>query len=172
MKTRSLTLVACFVMLNIVASQISLSLWTVPLTMQTVSVRLAGYLLAPREALLAQVAYVMMGLVGFPVFAGGSGGLQTLASPSFGYLLGFLVMAPLLSLLSRPADGYGRMLALGIVTMPALFLPGVVWLKLLTGLPWREAALSGFVAFLVPDLVKIALAATLARRLKPLLSHG
>lgn len=172
MKTRQLTLVACFVMLNIVASQISLSLWTVPLTMQTVSVRMAGYLLRPREALLAQVAYVMMGLVGFPVFAGGSGGLQTLASPSFGYLLGFILTAPLISLLSRPTDGHGRMLAIGLVTMPALFLPGVVWLKLLTGVPWREAVVGGFVAFLVPDLIKIALTATLARRLRPLIPHG
>lgn len=41
-----------------------------------------------------------------------------------------------------------------------------MWLKLLTG---GEAALSGFVAFVVPDLVKIALTVTLARRLKPLI---
>lgn len=155
-------------MLNIVTSQLSLTLWAVPLTMQTVSVRLAGYLLPARDALLVQVAYVLMGLVGFPVFAGGAGGLQSVATPSFGYLLGFIIMAPCMSLLTRAFDRerhLGRMLAIGLVTMPALFFPGVVHLKLILGLPWREAVLGGFVAFLVPDLVKIVLAATLARRL-------
>ena len=168
MRSRQLTRVALFVALNVVTAQLSLTLGTVPLTMQTVSVRLAGYLLPVREAALAQVAYVLLGLAGFPVFAGGTGGPQALVSPSFGYLLGFVLMAPSLSLLTRRFDPDRRlvpMLALGLATMPALFVPGVVHLKLLTGMPWREAAMAGFAAFLVPDLVKIALSAALARRI-------
>lgn len=170
MKPRQLTRIALFVVLNIVTAQLSLTLWTVPLTMQTVSVRLAGYLLPARDALLVQVAYLLMGLLGFPVFAGGSGGLQSVLAPSFGYLLGFVLMAPGISLLTRALGrpSYLRMLAVGILTMPALFVPGVVYLKLILNLPWREAVLSGFVAFLVPDLLKILLSATLANRLQRL----
>ncbi len=168
MKSRQLTRVAFFVVLNIVTAQLCLTFWAVPLTMQTVSVRLAGYLLPTWDAALVQLAYVLMGLIGFPVFAGG-GGLHSVLSPSFGYLLGFILMAPCMSFLSRrfnPENRYSRMLGIGILSMPALFIPGVAYLKLILNLPWQEAVLGGFVAFLLPDLVKIVLSATLASRLK------
>ena len=168
--SRQLTRIAFFVVLNIVTAQLCLTFWAIPLTMQTVSVRLAGYLLPTWDATLVQLTYVLMGLLGFPVFAGG-GGLQSVLSPSFGYLLGFILMAPCMSFLSRrfnPENHYSRMLVIGVLTLPALFIPGVAYLKLILNLPWQKAVLGGFVAFLLPDLVKIVLSAALATRLKKL----
>jgi len=168
LKPRQLTWIALFVVLDIVCARLSLTLWAIPLTMQSVSVRLAGYMLPVKEAFLAQAVYVALGLVGLPVFAGG-GGLHYLLAPSFGYLVGFLVTAPLVSYLSRvwnPQDHFGRMLLVGLVSMPALFIPGVLYMKLVLNPTWAQAWTAGMLAFLVPDLIKIVLSATLACRLK------
>ncbi len=168
MKPRQLTWIALFVVLDIVCARLSLTLWAIPLTMQSVSVRLAGFMLPVKEAFLAQAVYVALGLLGFPVFAGG-GGLHYILAPSFGYLVGFLLTAPLVSYLSRiwnPHDHYGRMLLVGLVSMPVLFVPGVLYMKVVLNPTWTQAWSAGMLAFLVPDLLKIVLSASLAHRLK------
>ena len=89
-------------------------------------------------------------------------------APSFGYLLGFVLLAPAISLMTRRFNPGGRFLGavgIGVLSMPVLFVPGVAYMKFLLNLPWREATLAGFAAFLVPDLLKILLSAYLASRL-------
>lgn len=72
---------------------IKLPLWPVPITLQTFFAIFSGIILGPRYGALSQVVYIIMGLLGLPVFSGG-GGLAYIMRPSFGYLVGF-VAAPL-----------------------------------------------------------------------------
>jgi len=67
----------------------------VPVTLQTFGVLLAGAVLGSRRGFLAVVLYILVGLAGLPVFAGGAAGLAVLAGPSAGYLLAFPVGAAL-----------------------------------------------------------------------------
>ena len=83
---------ALFASLTAVGAWLRLPLPWVPVTLQTLFVFLAGLLLPPAWALASQVVYLAAGLAGFPVFAGTSG-LAVLASPTFGYLLGFPLAA-------------------------------------------------------------------------------
>jgi biotin transporter BioY len=91
MKTKRLAIMGLFVALMCVSAWIRIPL-PIPITLQTAVVALAAMLLLPWEALLVMVVYVALGLIGIPVFAGG-GGLTYVASPTFGYLMGFIVAA-------------------------------------------------------------------------------
>ena len=62
----------------------------VPITLQTLAIYIASLTLGGKRAALAVALYVVAGLLGLPIFSGGKGGLGTLASPSFGYLVGFI----------------------------------------------------------------------------------
>jgi len=67
----------------------------VPITLQTLAVALTGMILGPWRGFLATALYVVVGLAGLPVFAGGAAGLGVLAKPSVGYLLSFPFAAAL-----------------------------------------------------------------------------
>lgn len=62
----------------------------VPITLQTLAIYITALTLGGTRATLAVTLYVLAGLIGLPVFSGGRGGFGTVASPSFGYLLGFI----------------------------------------------------------------------------------
>lgn len=65
----------------------------VPITLQTLAVYTVALILGGTRAGLSVALYLVAGLLGLPVFAGGSGGFGTVASPSFGYLIGFIPAA-------------------------------------------------------------------------------
>ena len=102
---RDITLCALFCALTAVGAFISIPLPYGAVTLQWFFVVLAGFVLTPRQALLSMVCYVVLGLVGAPIFAGFTGGPSSLASPTFGFLIGMIACAPLTSLLLRTLKG-------------------------------------------------------------------
>lgn len=87
-----IALIGLFTALTAVSAFIKIPGPIVPFTAQTIVVALCGVLLGAKRAAVAQVLYIILGLVGFPIFTGG-GGLGYVVYPTFGYLLGFVVMA-------------------------------------------------------------------------------
>ena len=150
----------------------------VPFTMQTFAMGLCAGLLSPRRSGLTVLVYILLGAVGLPVFSGFNAGAGALAGPTGGYIIGFLPMTVVASVLLRRA-GTGflpRMLALaaGLLVCYAF---GTVWFL------WAYTRSSGAIGlvtvlakcvfpFVLPDLVKLALAEAVARRLVPLLHRG
>lgn len=101
---RSIALVAVFAALIVVAAVlpgIPIGSLGVPITLQTLAVMLAGLCLGPVRGALAVLLYLVLGLVGLPVFSGGRSGLQVLTTPSAGYLIGFVLAAFVVGLVAR-----------------------------------------------------------------------
>ncbi|GAE36704.1 substrate-specific component BioY of biotin ECF transporter [Halalkalibacter akibai JCM 9157] len=95
LRTADLVLVAMFAALMAIGANLTsfLVIGSVPITLQTLFSILAGALLGRRLGALAMIVYLLVGLVGFPVFAQFSGGLRTFVSPTFGFLLSFILVA-------------------------------------------------------------------------------
>ena len=100
LNVKQLILAALFAALTAVGAFIKLPISIVPITLQVFFVFFAGLSLSPYAALLSQSAYLIIGLAGVPVFTGG-GGISYALTPTFGYLLSFLLMAPMTSFLAR-----------------------------------------------------------------------
>ncbi|MGH7659010.1 MAG: biotin transporter BioY [Gemmatimonadales bacterium] len=136
----------------------------VPATLQPLAVLIVGGLLGPAAGVMALVAYLSAGALGLPVFApGGAPGIARLIGPTGGYLLAFPVAAAVVGMLARrrpgaPAPGLLRVLAGAILGVVVIHIGGVAQLTLLTGSP-AVAFQAGVVPFLVPDAVKVLLAA-------------
>lgn len=82
-------LISLMIAVVVISARLSLVIGPIPITMQTLAVILTGLLLAPRIGWLVPTFYLLMGLMGFPVFSGG-GGIGYLIKPTFGFLLGFI----------------------------------------------------------------------------------
>ncbi len=90
--TRDMVFASLFAVLTGVGANIRIPFPMVPLTLQTVFVLLAGLAMGSRRGALSMTLYMLLGLLGLPVFAGG-GGLQTMLTPSFGFIVGFIPSA-------------------------------------------------------------------------------
>ncbi len=162
--------IALFAVLMAVCAWVTVPM-TVPFTMQTFAVFAALAALGGRRGLYAVAVYLLMGLVGLPVFSGFQS-TGALLGPTGGYLVGFLAAALVYWVVtaqlgeSLPAVIFGCLLV-----MAAYYVFGTVWFMIVyartTGPVGLSAALGWCVIpFLVPDLVKLGLAVTLAGRVK------
>lgn len=175
-RTRALVLTALFAALTAVGAFLRLPVGPVPISLQTFFVALAGLLLGARLGLASQAVYLLLGLVGLPIFASG-GGFQYVLNPSFGYLLGFLPAVAVIALLAGRSQHppFWRLFAACVTGSLVVYAVGVPYmmlvLALVTHTPITAAAAlqSGFLLFLPGDLAKSALCALLGLRLVPLL---
>lgn len=89
LETKDLLLCALFCALTAVGAFIRIPIPVVPFTLQFLFTMLAGLLLGPKPGALSVLCYLLLGLLGLPVFAEG-GGISYVVKPSFGYLIGFV----------------------------------------------------------------------------------
>ena len=169
-KTYDLVITAMFAVLIALCSWISVPS-AVPFTLQTFGVFAAVGILGGKRGTAAVLIYILMGAVGIPVFAGFSGGIGILAGSTGGYVAGFLGSALVMWGAERI---FGRKLWVLLVSMVlgliVCYAFGTAWYAAVylkeTGAVSLGAVLMGCVVpFIIPDLVKIALALALSRRL-------
>jgi len=168
-KTARITKVALFTALMAVSvwvvPPITVPGLAVPFSLQSFFVVFAGFLLAPIEAMLAMLAYLVIGAAGLPVFAGGRGGLAVLLGPTGGFLLLFPVVAATIARFRNSSTRIWFRLLLGIVVGIVFLYPAaVVYMSAVTETPFG-ALLLAMVPYAVLDLLKIAIAEFLARKI-------
>ncbi|MDO5533684.1 MAG: biotin transporter BioY [Propionibacteriaceae bacterium] len=135
----------------------------VPITLQTLAVALTAMILGPWRGFAATALYVIVGLAGLPVFAGGASGLGVLAKPSAGYLLAFPLAALLIGFLARivlkRTEGrnglrWGLLLLAGLAGSFAFVHPmGIVGIAVNAGIGLDKAFLADLV-YWPGDLIK------------------
>ena len=131
----------------------------VPLSVATFAVYMAGALLGKEKGTLAVLIYLLIGLVGLPVFSGFTGGIARLAAPTGGYLVGYISCAFLTGLFADKFGGKLWSMAAGMVLGTlSLYLFGTIWFVISTGADVWSALLACVVPFLPLDGVKIAAA--------------
>ena len=101
--TNEMMLIAMFVALMAVGAYMRIDTPLVPVTLQFAVCAYAGVLLGAKKAVVSQVAYVLIGLIGFPVFTRG-GGLFYIVEPTFGYLIGFVIAAYVIGRLTESME--------------------------------------------------------------------
>ena len=129
-----------FVALIALGAFISIPIGPVPIVLQNMFVLLAGLILGPLWGLACVAVYLVIGLAGLPVFAGGTSGLGKLFGPTGGYLLGYL---PCVFITACVSKGLGKKPAFDILAMVLgsliVYGAGVPWLKAVTGMSLEKA---------------------------------
>ncbi|MCK4811090.1 MAG: biotin transporter BioY [Methanosarcinales archaeon] len=139
----------------------------VPLTLQIFFVLLTGLVLGSRWGATGMAVYVILGIIGFPVFSGGSSGIGVILGPTGGYLIGFVMGAFITGL---TVENLGKstivMITAMIAGLTVIYAAGVLQLFIVADLPSiREAAMIGVLPFLTGDLIKLVAAFAVAKRI-------
>ena len=170
---RTLTEVALSAALLVICSLISIPA-AVPFTLQTFGVVVILVILGWRKGCAGILLFMLLGLIGLPVFSGGRGGPAALFGPTGGYMLGFLLTG--LCYLVYEKLGRERLpaqiasLVLGLILCYTF---GTLWfVQVYTGEITLSTALAWCVwPFILPDLIKLALALLVGRRVRKALRN-
>lgn len=170
-KTLSLVYCGACVALIAICSWISIPM-TIPFTLQTFAVCLATALLGTKRGTVTVLVYILLGLVGVPVFSGFKGGVSVLLGPTGGYIIGFIFTAIVVGLITDKINKSVPVLALAMILgIFVCYLFGTFWfvnvytktkepVSIATALSWCVFP------YLIPDACKIALAVFLEKRLE------
>ena len=167
MKTRDMALTGVMAAFLCIAGPLSVPAGPIPLSLATFAVYLAGAVLGRSRGTAAVALYLMIGIIGVPVFSGFSGGFQKLAGVTGGYLVGYLFCAFITGLGSgnytqhekRPLPVLILCMVAGTV---ALYIFGTAWFVIQTGNAFGAALTLCVLPFLPGDAVKIVAAAMIA----------
>ena len=177
--TRDLILAGLFSGLMIVGANLRIQFPLVPLTFQPFFAVLAGMLLGSTLGLLSQIAYLALGLVGLPVFAGGSAGILYVLKPTFGFLLGFALSAWLAGLMigTRAKPGFPRILASAAIGLFSIYLLGILYMYAIQAVYLSKPVslpdiIKGMLPFFLKDAVLFVAASAGSARLIPLLRRN
>lgn len=170
-KTYDIVYIAVFAVIMAICSWISIPA-AVPFTLQTFGVFIAVGVLGGKRGSLSVLVFILLGAIGIPVFANFSGGIGVLAGPTGGYIIGFLFSALLMWAMEKLP---GKKSVMQIVSMIAglivCYAFGTVWFVIVYGrmngpIGFTAALASCVVPFIIPDIIKIALAYVLSRKLR------
>lgn len=159
-----------------IAAQIKVPMWPVPITMGTFAVLTIGAAYGARLGLVTILGYMIIGALGFDVFAGSSAekfGLEYMMGGTGGYLVGYVMATGALGVLAqRGWDRSAVWMALAMLIGNVLiYIPGLAWLGMLYG--WDKPILEwGLTPFLIGDVLKLALAAAVLPALWKLIGNA
>lgn len=164
---KEITLVGMCAALMAIFSQLSIPLpfTTVPLTLQTLGLVLLAIILEHKLGTLSIIIWMLVGVIGIPVFAGFASGIGVVLGPTGGYIIGFIFMSFIIGY--SASKNNTNLLFLGVYVGQAVqYTFGVVQLKIIMGLNLNEALISGLYPFLVKDIIVITIAVFIGLSIK------
>ena len=167
-KTKQMVLIALMTAVTCVLGPLSIPLpfSPVPISLTNFAIFLAIFVLGMKNGTISFIIYLLLGAVGVPVFSSFRGGLQVLAGPTGGYLIGFIFLALIMGF---ALDHFDRKLVptiIGmIIGMAVCYAFGTVWLAKLLSLSFKEGLMMGVIPYLAGDVAKIIIAAIVGPKL-------
>lgn len=163
---KQMIFIPLFTAITIVLSYIIIPLpfSPVPVTCQTIGVMLAGNLLTPKSAFISMFLYLLLGIMGLPIFAGGASGISSILGPSGGYLISWPISAFIsASILKNSKKNFSTLFIVNVISgILLIYLLGVTQLSYVTKMGFVPAIISGALPFIPGDIAKAALSATIS----------
>lgn len=141
-----------------VLAPFTIPIGVIPLSLANFAILLSIYLLGTGKGLISLLLYLLIGLIGVPVFSGFSSGPAKLLGPTGGYLIGYFFMAAIAGIMIEKTKGkrfpslYGMLLGTAV-----LYLFGTSWLAIQANMTFYAALWAGVIPFILGDLIKIIL---------------
>ncbi|MDR1688935.1 MAG: biotin transporter BioY [Clostridiales bacterium] len=170
LQTRQIALCGLFAALTAVLSPFSIPIGPVPINLATFSVMCAGAVLGAKYGFISQLVYLLVGVLGVPVFSNFSSGPAKLIGPTGGYLIGYLAAAWLIGFITQRAANKRRVIIPAMAAGAVCYLTlGTLWYMYMAKVNAAGALAVCVIPFLPGDLIKLAAASEIAYRVRGIL---
>jgi biotin transport system substrate-specific component len=157
-KSKELFWIIVFSVLTAFSAQVSIPVQPVPFTLQTMFVVLTGAFLGARNGAISQFIYLLLGIIGIPVFANFSFGFFTLIGPTGGYLLSFPFAAYFVGYLIEKKKSLLNIVVSFIIANILILLFGSLYLSTFYNSNFKQAFFAGALIFSIWDMIKLCAA--------------
>ncbi len=159
MKQKTVNLIFCalFTAVISVLAQIYIPTPFFPITLQTFSIALCGYTLGTKNSFLSVLTYILLGILGAPIFSGFCGGFHHISEPAGGFIIGFLPLTILCGA-SLKTKGNFKKILFGILGVLVMYIIGIIHFCSLTGAKILSPAILVFVITFIKDIAICVLA--------------
>lgn len=172
MKIKELTKMSICIAIICISAYISFPLPFTPtmITAQTIAINLVALILTPKQSFLVVLLYIFLGIFGLPVFSGGTSGFGRIFGPTGGFILGFLVIAPLMSYLKGKNNSFKRYICVTVfIGMIVLYAVGVIHMSIVQKISIMSAVSLAVFPFIIGDIFKCLLSSYIAVKLNKVL---
>lgn len=157
---QSLVLMALFAAITCILAPMAVPIGPVPISLTNLVIYFSLYFLGWKKGTITYLVYLLIGLVGLPVFSGFTGGVSKLAGPTGGYLIAFILMAMITGIFIERFENNIVLCIIGMILGTAVaYAGGTVWFCISTGTGVAAALATCVFPFIIGDLVKIVIAA-------------
>lgn len=162
-----LTKMALCVALCCIAAYISIPLpfTTAVITALTAIMCLTAFILPPKETFIVIFAWLLLGVVGLPVYVNGSSGFGRLFGPTGGFLWSFLVAYPLVSYIKGTKNDVTRFFVTGLISLPITYIGGIISMMALLDITLWQALMLAVFPFIPGDIAKVLFASFVGTKL-------
>ncbi|MCI8484410.1 MAG: biotin transporter BioY [Lachnospiraceae bacterium] len=164
---RQIAIIGVMTAATCILAPFSIPIGPVPISLTNLVIYFALYLLGTKDAVISYLVYLLIGLVGVPVFSGFTSGPEKLFGPTGGYLIGFIPMAIIAGIFIDKFTSK-RLLCLAGMILGTLvcYLCGTAWLAFQANLGFKAALFAGVIPFLPGDLIKMILAMVMGPQIR------
>lgn len=165
-----LTMISICLAIMIIASKLSIPIGPIPITLQTLAVFLISLILGTKKSIVLFVTYILLGLIGIPVFSTG-GGIQYIYMPSFGFIIGFLFASIVIGIGTKSNKFYVKYIV-SFIGLLIINICGLLYMYLIlnvyNGLNKDLIYIIqvGLLPFIIKDIFMVILACIIYSRLK------
>lgn len=174
MKIKDICMMGIMLAILIICSKISFNIGPIPITLQTLAVIMLSYILKVKKSLIVFFVYILIGLLGIPVFSGG-GGFEYVLKPSFGFIIGFL-LSSLIAGIKTKDDSYIFLVIKGLLGLLIIDVVGIIYMIIIMngyyhyGKSIAYILEIGLLPFLIKDIISVFIAAVIYLRISPVLN--
>ena len=166
-----LVLISIGVAMISVLSQFTIPFGPIPLTLQTLMIGIIGTIYKPSHAFVTVCLYLLLGFLGFPVFAGGAGGASHFLGPTAGFLLFFPFRAWITSLFTCAKSSLVTIFFANLLSSALLFVSGAIGFMLVTHTDLQKAFALVVAPFILADLIKLVIITITSKAIFASLKH-
>lgn len=176
MTIKRIAIDSIFLALLIVSTYISIPLSDISLTLQVLVVLLLALILPFIDSEIIIIIYIIMGLVGIPVFSNFSGGISKIFTPSFGFIISFIFVPIIVKLLSgiKIKSETLKTLIISSLSLIFIYFIGILYLFVIRSV-YEVNIMSLIIVSFLPlfpfDIIKVVLVSFITRKLKPILER-
>ncbi len=154
-----------------VLAPLSVPIGPVPISLTNLVIYFSLYILGWKRGTVSYLIYLLIGLVGVPVFSGFTGGPGKLFGPTGGYLIGFIPMALIAGIFIHKFHDKWYLSLLGMILGTVVcYAMGTAWLAVQANMSFQAALMAGVIPFIIGDLIKMILAMKLGPMIRKRLS--
>ena len=169
-KIKQLVVDAMFIALLVVSSFISIPINQVPYTLQTLVVFIILLILPLKDSIIIFITYLIMGLIGLPVFSGFTSGI----TPTLGFVIGFTILPIIYKILEKiiklKNKNISKIINL-LICLLILNITGTIFYMLIMKLDFISSLLICVIPFILIDVVKILASILITNRIKPIFEN-